>query len=48
MPPFPLPFTRLTSGPVLRAAYASMLGTQSQDGKGGTARSLMCIELKRG
>ena len=31
---------RLTSRPVLRAAYASTLGTQSQEGKGGAPRSL--------
>ena len=41
VPPFPLPLTPLTSRPVLRAAYASALGTRSQEGKGGTARSLM-------
>ena len=37
---------RLTSRPVLRAAYASALGTRSQEGKGGTARSLLISLLR--
>ena len=49
VPPFPAidrvpsaeALAALTSRPVLRAAYASALGTRSQEGKGGTARSLI-------
>ena len=38
--PFPRPLTRLTSRPVLRAAYASALRTRSQEGEGGNTSSL--------
>ena len=40
---FSSPLTRLISRPILHVAYASVLGTQSQEGKGGTACSLIEI-----